>query len=494
MIFTNTLVRATNFVVYCHLCPEVGRGALRDFMSDEPEYSQWIGRRVGGRFLIEGFIGRGGMGAVFRALDEKLGGKRAIKILHGAAADSGDLYQRIMDEAKLASQLNHAHVVKVDDCGLDSDGTAYMVMELLEGTDLEQQLPRFSRLPLRERIVQLQTLAEHVGQALQSAHGQGIVHLDITPRNIFLINRGLPAGMKFLAKVLDFGIARVRRAADEEVGQIRSRGNPFYVAPEIANQRSDVADQRTDEFSLAVVLYEAFSGHKPFEGATLEETLEAVRDAEPIPLGDRVRGLPAHIDAAIHRALSKDMAARYPTVQDFLDALLDRPSSVADDQPAQPQPIVVQTEDEQPSPKHASPAESKEAPAASDPSVEPEDSTENWTVRVVIAVAALGLVVGVLVAQRFFPKPPPPPPPLHDMSHPAADLTVSPDLTASRDLATPADLATPVDMAIALPDLARRPDMKIHLSPPPHPNPVVKPRQKWKDEDVQPFLKDPFSR
>ncbi|MBI4705650.1 MAG: serine/threonine protein kinase [Deltaproteobacteria bacterium] len=290
----------------------------------------YLGREiVGGQFRIVKKIGTGGMGSVYKAEQPEMNRHVAVKILHASLKDRKDLVSRFRREARAMSHLSHPNTVKVMMYGELDEGALYIVMEYLEGRNLNQTVRRDGPLPLPRAIpVLLQVCG-----ALQEAHSLGMVHRDLKPENIFLTDTG---GIKDFAKVLDFGLAKVTER-ELRPGSIMLTqegmvfGTPEFMSPEQAQGK--VLDARSDIYSLAVILYEALTGKLPFRARTPMEYIQLHVMRPPIPLDERVPGLtfPPGLGAVIAKALEKNPDHRYQSAADFAEAL--RPFG-------QPQPNV----------------------------------------------------------------------------------------------------------------------------------------------------------
>ena len=277
--------------------------------------TQPAGRRLG-RFELLSLLGRGGMGEVYRARDTRLGRDVALKIIAPAFERDREAIQRFEQEAQSASALNHPNIVTVYDVGEDG-GSSFIVTELLEGQTLRDRI-------LSARLSQAEAIEITVSAAagLAAAHAAGITHRDVKPENIFLV------GSRRQTKVLDFGVARLSAQATAasmtadtatalatSVGALL--GTPGYMAPELI--KGGRIDTRADIFSLACVLYEMLSGSRPFDRTTTVETLAAIV-SEPPPR-DLLSKLPLPLARVVDRALEKDPADRFQTMQDFAFAL-----------------------------------------------------------------------------------------------------------------------------------------------------------------------------
>ncbi len=255
-----------------------------------------------GRYRLLDRIGAGAMGEVHRAQDSVLDRHVALKIISGGDEEKRQRFRR---EAQSAARLTHPNIVIVHDFGEDS-GRFFMAMELLEGTDLKGAIARNLLPDLRKRLA----VMEQVCDAMSFAHGTNIIHRDLKPANIFV----LPNGQ---VKILDFGLARVGHSSMTGTGMVL--GTPNYMAPEqIKGHR---VDARADVFALGAVFYELLSGHKAFEGDSLHAVLYKVVQHEPEPLRKLVPTLPGTISDIIARALMKDPAQRYQSVNELRDVL-----------------------------------------------------------------------------------------------------------------------------------------------------------------------------
>jgi eukaryotic-like serine/threonine-protein kinase len=266
-----------------------------------------------GRYVIEGLLGQGGMGAVYKARDPELDRTVAIKTVNPLLLASEELRQEYLErfrrEARAAGRLSHPNIVAVYDLGMDGD-TIFFVMEYVSGVSLDTILKEDPVLP----IAQAQSIVEQVVSGLEEAHRQGIIHRDVKPGNVFIDERGR-------VKVGDFGIARVEGSELTRAGV--GLGTPGYSAPELL--RGGTASARTDVFALGVLAYRLFSGHRPFQGA-LPETLSIdILERNPPP-PRAVRGeVPEHVSDAVMHALAKVPEQRTPSATEFLRELRAAP-------------------------------------------------------------------------------------------------------------------------------------------------------------------------
>jgi serine/threonine-protein kinase len=283
----------------------------------EPPATPAIPARSIGRYELLEPLGRGGMGTVYKARQARLGKLVAVKLLDPARAGRGGAMSRFWREARAAAQIRHPNVVDVFDVGFD-DGTAFLVMELLDGQDLAAHLATRGRLSLHEAIEVLAPVLSGV----RAAHEAGVVHRDLKPSNIFLARRGRTLVSPV---VLDFGVSRL--LDDEDLGLATATsvdaliGTAAYVSPEQAKQ-SRLADDRSDQYALGVILYECVTGQRPFTGASTYELLHAIATARVQRPSELNPSLPEAFDAVVLRALSRDPERRYADLDDFAAALL----------------------------------------------------------------------------------------------------------------------------------------------------------------------------
>src|SRR5215469_4872261 len=264
-----------------------------------------------GPYEIIAPLGAGGMGEVYSAKDPRLGRQVAIKILPSAyAADSLGL-QRFEQEARAAAQLNHPNIVAIYDIGT-SEGAPYVVLELLEGETLRQRIAG-GPLPVRKVI----DYAIQIALGLAAAHDHGIVHRDLKPENIFITSDGR-------VKILDFGLARVIPGKGiEEPGLTVSQhtdpgtvlGTMGYMSPE--QVRGKPADQRSDIFSLGVILYEALTGKRAFGGDSSAEVMSAILREEPSDLSVLGHPVAPALDRILRHCLEKNREQRFQSAHDF---------------------------------------------------------------------------------------------------------------------------------------------------------------------------------
>ena len=250
-----------------------------------------------GRYRIIGELGRGAMGVVYRAEDPLLDRTVAIKtiILAADATDRAEYEARFYQEAKAAGRLSHPGIITIHDIGREGD-MAYMAMEMLEGTDLRSRMSE-GRIPVPHAI----DIAEQVAEGLAFAHERGVVHRDVKPGNIMILGGDR-------VKILDFGIARMR-VSDLKTQTGMLLGTPKYMSPE--QVAGHPVDQRSDIFSLGVVLYEMLTGATPFSGSDTTQLMYNVAKTTHVPPSRINSKVPAIIDLIVAKALEKDADARY---------------------------------------------------------------------------------------------------------------------------------------------------------------------------------------
>lgn len=267
-----------------------------------------VGQEIDGRYRVDSVLARGGMGVVLRGTHLVLGQPVAIKVMLDATTRDPNLRERFLREARILAQVRAPAIASIFDAGQLADGSLYLVMELLEGEDLETMLVR-GTVPLE---LATKILAQ-VCEGLAEAHEQGIVHRDLKPANIFVVQK--PNGEK-AAKIIDFGISKRLGDTSEATGVNTLVGSPYYMAPEQIYASRDL-DPRADIWSLGVILYRLLVGAQPFEAPSLVGILTRIKTASPT--------FPETLDPALvevlRRCLEKDRAKRFATARDLRDAL-----------------------------------------------------------------------------------------------------------------------------------------------------------------------------
>jgi predicted Ser/Thr protein kinase len=271
-----------------------------------PEEAETRLRRRIGRYLVTGRIGRGGMGMVYRGLDETLEREVAIKTLTVEGTLDEESRRRFEIEAKAAARLQHPNIITVFELGEDR-GVPFIAMEMLPGVDLESLVRSGEEMLLEEKL----DIVIQVGRGLAYAHEHGIVHRDIKPSNIRLLDDGA-------VKIMDFGIAKLGGTQLTKAGMMV--GTVHYMSPE--QVRGKPLDGRSDVFSLGVILYELLAGQRPFKGQGATDVLFKIVNDDPPPLDSRaLGGVSLRLLEIVNRALAKNPDARYPTAAAFADDL-----------------------------------------------------------------------------------------------------------------------------------------------------------------------------
>ena len=256
-------------------------------------------------YTVERLIGRGGMGQVFQAFDPRLERPVALKVLSPGLADDGAFRERLLRESRLAASLDHPNVVPVYDAG-EADGTLFIAMRYVDGTDLRRLLGSEGALAPERAIA----VAGQVAAALDAAHARGLVHRDVKPSNV-LIDHADGREHCYLA---DFGLTQSvanRPATDGEL-----MGTVDYVAPE--QIRGDQVDGRADVYALGCLLYEALTGELPYRRSSDVATIFAHLEEEPAPASRHAPELPGEIDAVLARAMARDREERYDTCSELI--------------------------------------------------------------------------------------------------------------------------------------------------------------------------------
>jgi len=264
------------------------------------------------RYEILALLAEGGMGAVYRARRMLLGDEVAIKIVRGEHTGQGPR-ERFFRESRASARLRHPHIVSILDFNVDDDQHPFLVMELLSGPSIKDEVAAKGRFTLDE----VQTILPPLCTALQFAHDLGIVHRDLKPANIVAHQFG--PGQR-VYKLVDFGLANLRDTDETRLtGPHEFLGTIAYASPE--QLTGGVVDTAADVYSLGVVVFEMLTGRPPFIGADAMSVLSAHLNS-PVPrVSDIARDIPAWVDLAVGRALAKDQTKRWPTVIDFSNAL-----------------------------------------------------------------------------------------------------------------------------------------------------------------------------
>jgi len=276
--------------------------------------TRMIGQTIS-HYRITGKLGQGGMGVIYRAEDTRLQRPVALKFMSGELATDPQARQRLMQEARAASRLNHPNIATIYEVG-EVDGSPFIAMEEVSGESLKQLLQR-GPIPQQN----LGEVATQIAEALNEAHQAGVVHRDIKPGNIMLDS-------KHRVKILDFGLASLTQRAEGETeqdfitrstGQWSTAGTVPYMSPE--QLRGGPADARSDIFSFGVLLYECLTGQLPFQGETAIDVLHGILHKPPVPPSRLVPDLSPEWARLVEKCLAKAREQRYGSLREVLEAL-----------------------------------------------------------------------------------------------------------------------------------------------------------------------------
>jgi len=407
-----------------------------------------------GQYRVVRKIGEGGMGAVYLAQHALLGRNAAIKLLLPALSSQREVVERFFNEARATTAISDPGIVQVFDFGFHTDGSAYIVMELLEGESLEARLQRG---PIA--VVDALKITRQVASSLAAAHAKGIVHRDLKPDNLFMVRDPEAQGGE-RPKILDFGIAKLTSDAPD---RSRTRtgtllGTPIYMSPEQC-RGSGLVDHRSDIYSLGCVAYHLICGRPPFDFEGIGEIISAHLREAPVPPSQF--GAPPAVDEIVLRCLEKQADQRYQSMTELrgaCEALLARISGAG-----------AMTLAMLPSAHHApTPTPTTLGTSAGQASITAATPPRS-RMRLALAIAVIGIALGaggLVVAQRSnapaaAAAPAPPPPPSIDA---AVAVAVPID-------APPPPPPPPIDAAIDAPpppiDAPRPPVVHHHAPPPP---------------------------
>ncbi len=258
---------------------------------------------IGGRYIVEGQLGRGGMGRVMRVRHQALGKVFALKLIKSTIATNPKIREMFYREARLASALTHENICSIVDFGQDDRFGLFMVMELLDGQTVHGKLKQSGKLSPKVAC----DIMFQVADAVRFIHSRAILHGDIKSENVFLVRTTV---QRRLVKLLDFGLARPDLGRTEGID-----GTPEYLAPERID--GNPASQASDIYALGILFFELLTGHLPFHG-DLQEIFKKHRETLPPPPSLLVEDLDERADALVARAVAKDPAKRHPDVQAFL--------------------------------------------------------------------------------------------------------------------------------------------------------------------------------
>lgn len=265
------------------------------------------GALIGGRYILRNPIGQGGMATVYLAYDQQTGLNVAVKLMRDELSDDLQFIRRFATEARSAATLDHPNIVRVLDYGEDQ-GLRYIVQEYIEGQTLKQIIEQYGAIDWMTAI----HLAVQIASGLQQAHSKGIIHRDIKPQNVLITPDQV-------AKVTDFGIARAATSNTVTLTEGVAFGSVHYFSPEQA--RGGLVTERSDLYSLGIVLYEMLTGELPFDGET--SVAVAIKQLQEMPLrpSSIVRKLPPALDDILFKAIQKDPNQRYQTAEELIQEL-----------------------------------------------------------------------------------------------------------------------------------------------------------------------------
>ena len=395
-----------------------------------------IGQTVDGRFTVRELLGIGGMGAVYRAYQHSMDRDVALKVMRADAAQDEQAIKRFFREARAASKLSSPHTITVFDFGQTQEGMLYIAMELLQGRSLARELKNLGRPMEVDRAVRI---VDQMLDSLDEAHAKGILHRDLKPDNIFLVETR--SGEDFV-KVLDFGIAKIREVGGESLTATgMAFGTPTYMSPEQAQAKA--LDARSDLYSVGVIFFEMLAGKPPFEAETpLAMALKKVQEKAPTVyhVNPDVR-IPEGIEKLLARLLDSSVEAR-PKNAAEVRALL---AEAAKDSRAVPMPSVVvkarTTELVRPvaEPVKPTPEALEHTPFRASAPVRPRRKVPVWAaVLGILLVATAGLGIWYVTTSAPAER--------------AASETVAPAARPQVAGPTPPPVATPAPVPVAAPD------------------------------------------
>jgi serine/threonine protein kinase len=277
-----------------------------------------IGTLFAGKYRITEELGRGGMSIVYKGMHELMHRPVAIKIMQAELLSDATSVRRFQQESEAASRLAHPHVVTAFDFGVTDSAQPYLVLDLVDGTSLADEIKRDSKLPPQRTI----HIFKQICEALDHAHQRGVVHRDLKPSNIMLTNSHSETDF---VKVVDFGIAKLMATPLHEPQNLTKSGeifgSPLYMSPEQC--RGETPDQRTDIYAVGIMLYETLTSKMPLVGPTFFETMQMQISTPPRPFKaiDPNLNIPPELEAVVFKAIEKKPEDRYQTMREFNSAL-----------------------------------------------------------------------------------------------------------------------------------------------------------------------------
>jgi serine/threonine-protein kinase len=411
-----------------------------------------LGELIAGRYRVEKILGVGAMGTVVSAWDTREDARRAVKVMHPEPMGDASWAERLRREAQIGRELTSEHAVRVLDVGgFDPEERPYLVMELLEGTDLGRVLKARGPLPIADAALFVYQACE----AIAEAHAIGVVHRDLKPGNLFLTQR--PNGSE-IVKVLDFGISKAAIEGADITPDVTKTGellgSPAYMAPEQIRASSN-ADPRSDVWALGVILYELLTGRWPFPAKASLEIIAMVLERAPEPPSKHRPDLPPALERVVLGCLEKDVAKRIQSAGELRIALLPFvPQEVADNEEAtqvmpslrprsfRPRPPVDEAPPSVPLPPASTASSASVAMPAPAANAAPRSRLSPRAMGIAIGVGAAWIAAAViLIALR---KPPAVSAGESGATSASASATATVTATAT---ATAVDQAKPIDSA-----------------------------------------------
>ena len=267
-------------------------------------YRKYSGKILDGRYRLEQPVGAGGMAVVFSAIDTMTGRRVAVKMLRETAAADPQTLRRFINESRAVAMFNHNNIVKIYDISVDGP-FKYIVMEYVEGMTLLDYMEFKKPIDWRDAVIYV----DQVLRALDHAHMKGVIHRDIKPQNIMLLEGGY-------VKVMDFGIAKILDAQDQTLNTSAAIGTVYYISPEQA--RNKKVDCRSDIYSLGCMLYEMVTGERPFKAETPVAVVLKQINEQPVPPSQINPKVPLGLEQIILCAMQKNPADRYQSASQML--------------------------------------------------------------------------------------------------------------------------------------------------------------------------------
>ncbi len=279
-----------------------------------PPHYRNVGRVLEGKYALTRVIGEGGMGIVYQAKHMLIGRSLAVKVLFPEIANHPEIVERFYNEARTAAGIGHDHIIEITDMGT-FENSPFIVMEYLEGMNLTRFM-QGKVLPLEAAVGILMQVLD----ALNAVHSKGVIHRDLKPDNIYLINKG---GRTDFVKLLDFGISKLKTPEAQNFALTRTGtvlGTPYYMAPEQAAGRKE-QDHRIDIYAVGVILYEMLTAKLPYQGDNYNALIAAILTEEPLRPTAHNPEIPMEVENIIVTAMAKQPHLRYPNAINFMEAL-----------------------------------------------------------------------------------------------------------------------------------------------------------------------------